>query len=247
MHKGSVRWLALGFAFVTFLGACASTTSSSDGDESSTAQCQQGSNWPSTAPELVASTSGNVDFDGEPDEVSLFAQSVDDGEQAWLRVDFSNGGTVTGSWDGEPFEAVADTSVQVADLTSEDDASNINEIILQVGERTAVGGRSVVALEECSIVTTTLDGEAFVFGSGWTDGVSTIAGCSSIGSDDVVQLIVNARSFGEGEWLRETFVLDGREWALTESRVFSDFPEGDGSILFPVGPTLDTCLPAAPS
>lgn len=258
MHIGSVRSLVLGFALLVLLGACGSVDNASDGEVAAAegpqiAQCQAGSDWPTFAESsggagsegLLASTTGNVDFDGEVDEVSLFSRLADDGGyEGWLRVEFSNGGIATGSWEGVGFNPVSDAEVRIVDLTGSPADGETYEIVVQVGESAADGGWSVVAIEECSVVTTTLDGEPFVFGRGDSDGASTIAGCPFVGGgDDSPQFSVIERNLADGEWLRENFELSGTEWLLLNSEVFSDFPVGDGSIYFPVGPTLDTCAP----
>ena len=256
--------IAIGLAFLLLLAACASTSSASDDaapasedvtiQDSATAQCLQGEDWPffddsaSGRPDRVATTSGDVDLDGDPDQITLYVESADTANTAWVRVDFDNGGVVTGRWLGESFEPIPEAQILLADLTGAENSGNTNEILFQVGPEAAKNGWSVLAVEDCSLLSTTLDGAPFVFGTGTSDGISTIAGCPFVSLDaTAVQFTINILNLSGAEWTQEDFELQGTVWALLDSRLFSDVPVGDGSIFFPVGPTLETCRPAIAS
>ena len=243
----------LAIVFLTLLAACGSVSPTSDSSgpsETGTAECVQGNDWPlfdeqNNAGARVANTTGDIDVDGELDQVSVFVEATGSGNTAWVRVEFDNGGVVTGPWLGEVFEPPPQARIQIADLTGADRPGNTNEIIFEVGASTADGGWSVVAVQDCSVRSTTLEGDPFVFGTGRSDGIATIAGCPFVSSDETaVRFTTHARNFAGGEWTRQDFQLEGTVWTLLESRLFSDFPVGDGSIYFPVGPTLESCQPA---
>ena len=231
------------------LGACATGEARSDAtadvvatqsEAPSTAACVQGADWPSPN-NLLASTTEDIDIDGEPDEISVYVWPGESGDEAWVRVGFANGGVATGQWDGD-FEPVPDAGLRVADFTPATEPGETYELIVQIGEATALDGWSVMAIEDCTLVTTTLDGDAFEFAMGSSEGLSTIAGCSSLGRDHVA-LIINERAFDDGEWTTEEFELRGTEWTQLESTRFADFPEGDGSIYYPIGPSVGSCSP----
>ena len=235
---------------LTVLAACSSERNAADVRDDTTASCVQGEDWPvfdgglEAGEGQIAATSGDIDIDGQPDEVALFTEAVGTENLAWVRVEFGSGGVATGRWSGESFVPVPDIEIRVAELSSVASEVAANEIIIQVGEATADAGWSVVALEGCSVVTTTLDGEAFIFGRGRSNGVATIAGCFAVSRDEgTVQLRVNKREFAASQWIQEDYQLGGTTWTLLDSQLFSDFPVGDGSILFPVSPTLDSCQP----
>lgn len=199
--------------------------------------------WPNFEGEF-ARTSADVDLDGLEDEVLVFARRAGDGHEGWVRAEFGNGGVATGRWDGLGFTPVPDASVHVTGLSASRGAPTSSEIIVPVGEGTsrpgaATGAWSVMTLVDCQLLTTTFTGEPFQFTSGLNAGLSTISGCTY--DDDRVQLVVTERDFNGGEWDTETFELRGRRWQSVDTRNFSNFPTGDGSTYFPLGPTLSNC------
>ena len=253
--RDSILALVIGVCALMVLGAC--TSAETDAPPATptrapfaTAQCRQGADWPaSTDLTPVGRTAGDIDFDGLADDVSVFAERIEGNEgdegnaAAWVRVRFGNLGVVTGPWAGQGFEPVDDLQIRVTQLSASPEGSELAEIILQVGQPTGQRRWSVLATQNCELVTTSLDGAVFEFNTGSDSGISSSGGCIYDAEDEVAFVLVR-RDLNEGAWDTENYELRATEWQLIDSTRIADFPVGDGSVYFPIGPTLDSCVPA---
>lgn len=191
--------------------------------QSPTAQCEAGANFP-TFEGAVTVTTGDVDDDGLDDEVFVLAESKPaGGYDAWVLVSFGNGGVATGKYAGSWFDPIPTSSVYVANLTSIENPATMSEIIVQLGSGVSHAQYAVMTIDNCAVVTTTLDGEAFAFSNGASAGHSTVSGCE-FGVHGKIEFVVTSMDFNADEWSYEVFELEGLEWNSVATRNHTDFP-----------------------
>lgn len=189
---------------------------------SPTAHCVMGADFP-TFEGAVTTTTADVDLDGSVDEVFVLAQSVPTGGyDAWVLVSFGNGGVATGHYTGSYFDPIPTSSVYVTNLTALEQAP-MNEIVLQLGSGASHAQYAVMALDNCALVTTTLNGTAFAFTNGASAGHSTVSGCN-YGAHGKVEFTTTSMDFNADDWSSETFELTGTQWLSVATSSKADFP-----------------------
>ncbi len=205
-----------------------------------TAHCEAGADFP-TFEGAVTTTTGDVDLDGLADEVFVLAESKPaGGYDAWVLVSFGNGGVATGKYAGSWFDPIPTSSVFVSNLTAVEDPALMNEIVLQLGSGVSHAQYAVMAVDGCSVVTTTHDGEAFAFSNGASAGHSTVSGCE-YGVHGKVEFVVTSMDFNADEWSYEVFELRGLEWMSVEARDHTDFPGLSAADIVQSAASLSNC------
>jgi len=116
----------------------------------------------------------------------------------------------------------------------------MNEIVFQVGQGASHGQWAVMAVDDCELVTTTLDGDAFGFAHGASAGHSTVGGCN-YGAHGKVEFSVTSMDFNSGDWNVDVYELRGLEWMLVGSHGQVDFPNIDASDQAGTAATLFDC------
>lgn len=209
-----------------------------------TSTCQADPAFPTFEGAVIAG-SGDLDLDGQSDEIFVLAESNEVGTSqagfpvvqydAWVLVSFANGGVATGQWDGY-FDPVPTASINVFDLTTLNPANDFNEVVFTLGTGASHAQWGVMTLEGCEIVSTTFDGDAFSFSHGASAGHSTVGGCA-YGPHGEIEFQVSSRNFNTGEWNNTTYQLEGAEWLELGSQQGT----ATGADDFPYASTLSDC------
>ena len=195
-------------------------------------QCVAGSDFP-RFDTSEANVSADMDRDGELDQVFLLDEADGLGHNGWVAVIFASGGIATGQLDGF-FETAVDYNLTTVDLTNGSDG--IPEILFVASSGPAISHVAVMALVDCSIVTTELFNKPFRFDVGAAPTFVGSGGCA-FGTGGRIEFAVTEQNPREGEWTTTVYTLDGATWTQADRFSHRDFPDLESPTVL----SLDDC------
>lgn len=200
------------------------------------------------AEDLMVTVEADVDADGIDDTVGVYAVEAGNGTWGmWVEVDLSRGGDATGLVVGG-LASSADLpgfiDVRVTNLTRLPDREDPAEIMLVTSQGASHSTWIVLAVTDCIVTPTTLDGEVFSLANGATGVRSSSAGCSYGAHEGLIDFTRSFRNFETQEWSRTHFELRGTEWTEFGTRSSED----ENPFIFPATvSTPEDCAGASAS
>ena len=166
---------------------------------------------------LVKTTEADVDQDGAPDQVEIYTGQLLDGTAVmWVEIAFANGGTTSGIAAAASsvlhFPSVMEVQVGRLQYLAHDGPL---EIALTIGQGASHSNWTALTFQDCELVTTTLNGQTFVYAVG-ASAILSSASCS-FGAHGELTFSTTFRDSNNGTHFFQSYELRGTEWALTES------------------------------